>query len=54
MGHRMEFYTDAKNAELIMNISKSYNVDARIVGRVESAPVKKVTVKSIYGEFEYF
>lgn len=53
MGHRMEVYVDPSQAERIIAISKSFNVDAQIVGRVESGSGKKVTVKSPYGLFEY-
>ena len=54
MGHRMELYVDAKIAESIISISKSFNVDARIVGRVEYSTDTKVTIKSDKGNFEYF
>lgn len=53
MGHRMELYVPAEIAEDLIRISQTYNIDARIVGRVEAAPEKKVTVKSEYGTFEY-
>ena len=53
MGHRMEVYVDPSQAEKIIAISKSFNVDAQIVGRVEAGSGKKVTVKSLYGVFEY-
>ncbi|WP_341837660.1 AIR synthase related protein [Chitinophaga pollutisoli] len=53
MGHRMELYVPAEIAEDLIRISQTYNIDAKIVGRVEAAPEKKVTVKSEYGTFEY-
>ncbi len=53
MGHRMELYVDEQHAEKIISISKSFNVDAKIIGRVEAGSGKKVTVRSAYGEFEY-
>jgi phosphoribosylformylglycinamidine cyclo-ligase len=53
MGHRMELYVDEKIAPEIMTISKSFGVDAKIIGRVESSLNKKVTVKSEFGEFVY-
>lgn len=53
MGHRMELYVPAEIAEDLIRISQTYNIDAKIVGRVEEAPEKKVTVKSEYGTFEY-
>ncbi len=53
MGHRLEFYTDEKTAEEIIAISKQFNIDAQIIGYVETAQKKRVTIKSEYGEFEY-
>jgi phosphoribosylformylglycinamidine cyclo-ligase len=55
MGHRMEFYTDRVTAEKIIEISKSFSVEARVVGRVEPAPPlsKHLTIKSEHGSFEY-
>jgi phosphoribosylformylglycinamidine cyclo-ligase len=53
MGHRMELYVSPDIAEDIMNISQSFNVEARIVGRVEKAATKKLTIESPYGVFEY-
>jgi phosphoribosylformylglycinamidine cyclo-ligase len=53
MGHRMELYVPAEVAEDIIAISKSFNVDAQIVGRVEACKGKKLTITSPYGEFIY-
>lgn len=53
-GHRMEFYVPEQIASEIVNISKSFNVDAQIVGRVEAYQGKKLTIKSEKGVFEYF
>jgi phosphoribosylformylglycinamidine cyclo-ligase len=53
MGHRMEIYVAPEFAEEIMQISESFGIPARVVGRVEAAPVKKLTIKSTYGEFIY-
>lgn len=53
IGHRMEIYTDEKTAEDLINISKSFNVDAQIVGRVEKSETKGVKIYSPYGEFIY-
>ena len=53
MGHRMEIYVDESNAARIIEISKSFNIDARIVGRVEEADTNKLTIRSEYGEFIY-
>ncbi|MEA5099061.1 MAG: phosphoribosylformylglycinamidine cyclo-ligase [Bacteroidia bacterium] len=53
MGHRMEIYTDPQTAQDIIAISKTFNVDAQIVGRVEENPKTKLTIKSEFGEFVY-
>ena len=53
MGHRMEVYVSQEIADSIIEISKSFNVDARIVGRVEESNRKRLTIKSPHGEFEY-
>ena len=52
-GHRMEIYVSPEIAEDLIAISKSYNVDAQIIGRVEVSEVKKLTIKSEFGVFEY-
>lgn len=53
MGHRMELYVDEAIASEIIEISKSFNVEAQIVGRVEASEEKRLTIKSEFGEFEY-
>lgn len=53
MGHRMEIYVSPEVADSIIAISKSFNIDAQIVGRVEENTGKKLTITSPYGEFEY-
>lgn len=53
MGHRLELYVSPDIAEQIITISKSFNVDAQIVGRVEASENKKLTISSPYGEFIY-
>ena len=53
MGHRMEIYVPQEVAEEIISISKSFNIDAQIVGRVEKHDGKKLTINSPYGEFIY-
>lgn len=53
-GHRMELYVDPSIAEDIIAISKSFNVDAQIVGRVEASPTKKLSIVSDKGTFEYY
>jgi phosphoribosylformylglycinamidine cyclo-ligase len=52
-GHRMELYVAPEVAEDLISISKSFNVDAQIVGRVEASSEKKLTIKSEFGVFEY-
>ena len=52
-GHRMELYLPETIAQEIIEISKSFGVDAQIVGRVEVSAVKKLTIQSEYGIFEY-
>ena len=52
-GHRMEIYVPAEIAHDITEISKSFNIDAQIVGRVEASESKKLTIVSEYGTFEY-
>jgi phosphoribosylformylglycinamidine cyclo-ligase len=53
MGHRMELYVPEKIAKGIISISKSFNVDAKIIGRVESSEKNHLTIKSKFGEFHY-
>ena len=53
MGHRMELYVPSEIAQDIINISKSFDVDAQIVGRVEAHDGKKLTIQSEFGEFVY-
>ena len=53
MGHRMEIYLPEEHAEEIIAISKSFNVDAQIIGRVEAAANKKLTIESSHGTFNY-
>lgn len=53
MGHRMELYVPAEIADDLIAISKEFNVDAQIVGRVESSSSKKLTIGSEHGTFTY-
>lgn len=53
MGHRMELYVDEQVAEDIIAISRSFNIGAKIIGRVEKGPAKQVTIRSPFGEFIY-
>ncbi|MDC3276615.1 AIR synthase-related protein [Flavobacteriaceae bacterium] len=54
MGHRMEFYMPQTFAEEIISISKSFDVDAQIVGRVEASTKKRLTIKTTNESYEYF
>ena len=53
MGHRMELYVKPEDAQSIIDISNSFNIEARIVGRVENANENKLTIISEHGTFEY-
>lgn len=53
MGHRMEIYTDEETAQEIIKISESFNVPAKIVGRVEASEKRELVIKSEFGEFTY-
>lgn len=53
MGHRMELYVPQAIAQDIIELSQSFNVDAQIVGKVEESEIKKLTIRSPYGEFIY-
>lgn len=53
MGHRMEIYVQPEKAARIIEISKSFNIDAQVVGRCEASTGKKLTIKSEFGVFEY-
>ena len=52
MGHRMEIYVDSEMADAIIAISKSFGIDAQVVGHIEEGP-KSLTIRSEYGEFNY-
>ena len=52
MGHRMEIYVRPEIAEKVIAISKSFNIDAQVIGRIEEGN-KSLTIKSEFGEFNY-
>lgn len=52
-GHRMELYVSPEITADIIKISKSFNVDAQVIGRVEASESKKLTIKSEFGVFNY-
>ena len=53
MGHRMEIYIDAEHARRVIDISRSFNVDAQIVGRIEKSEERELVIESPYGRFVY-
>ncbi len=53
MGHRMEIYTDSNTANKIIEISNSYDIEAKIIGKVQSSKSKKLTINSELGNFDY-
>jgi phosphoribosylformylglycinamidine cyclo-ligase len=53
MGHRMELYVNEDIAKSLIEISESFGIEAKIIGRVESLDCKKVTIKGEKGNFEY-
>jgi phosphoribosylformylglycinamidine cyclo-ligase len=53
MGHRLEFYVPESIASEIITIANQFNIDAKIVGRVEANNGKKVSISSVHGKFEY-
>jgi phosphoribosylformylglycinamidine cyclo-ligase len=53
MGHRLEIYTDQDSAGRMIEIARSFQIDAQIVGRVESSAERKLTIQSEHGVFTY-
>lgn len=53
MGHRLEIYTDAKSAERMIEIARSFHVEAQIVGKVEASTNRRLSIQSEHGEFIY-
>ena len=53
MGHRMEIYTDEATASGVIDIARSFGIDAQIIGHVEAADHAQVTVRSEHGTFVY-
>ncbi|WP_027002111.1 AIR synthase related protein [Hugenholtzia roseola] len=53
MGHRLEIYTDPKTAEALIQIAKSFQIEAQIIGRVEENPTPEVEIRSEFGNFSY-
>ncbi len=53
MGHRMEIYLPASKAQQAIDISRSFGIDARVIGRVEDSESNRLTITSEYGKFTY-
>ncbi len=53
MGHLLEVYTDEVTAKELIDLARSFNIDAQVIGRVETAPAAKLTLQSAIGTFEY-
>jgi len=53
MGHRLEVYIAPEYAQQVINISKSFGIDAQIVGRVEASDTKELVIESEFGTFQY-
>lgn len=53
MGHRLEIYADLKSAEEMIQIAKSFNIEAQIIGHCENSESKKLSLKTVYGDFKY-
>ena len=53
MGHRMEIYCDEESAKEMISIAAKYEMEAKIIGRVEASDKNKLTIESEYGKFEY-
>ena len=53
MGHRMEIYVDEESADEIVEIARSFNIDAQVIGRVEASEKKELIIQSENGIFEY-
>jgi phosphoribosylformylglycinamidine cyclo-ligase len=52
MGHRLEVYVSPEDADRVMEISRSFNIDARVIGRIEEGK-RSLTIESEYGKFEF-
>jgi phosphoribosylformylglycinamidine cyclo-ligase len=52
MGHRMEIYVRPEVAEQVIAISRSFNIDAQVVGHIEEGR-KSLTITSEFGQFDY-
>ena len=53
MGHRLEVYVSPEDAKAVIDIAKSFNIDAQVIGHVEDADANRLTISSEFGVFEY-
>lgn len=53
MGHRLEVYLDAENAQKVIDVAQSFGIDAQIIGRVEASDHTHLTINSEFGTFKY-
>jgi phosphoribosylformylglycinamidine cyclo-ligase len=53
MGHRLELYVPEETADEVVEIARSFNVDAQVIGRVESSEKKELFIQTEHGVFEY-
>ena len=53
MGHRLEVYLSPEHAEEVIAISKSFGIDAQVIGRIEESDHKELIIRSEFGEFVY-
>ena len=52
-GHRLEVYVSPEDAQSVIDLSRSFNIDAQVVGRIEEGP-RSLTIRSEFGEFHYW
>ena len=53
MGHRMEIYVAPQDAQAVIDIARSFNIDAQIIGHVHDAPTNRLTIVNSEGSYEY-
>ncbi|MBC7390019.1 MAG: phosphoribosylformylglycinamidine cyclo-ligase [Opitutaceae bacterium] len=53
MGHRLEIYTDEQTADELIKISQGFNIEAKVVGRVENSKSQSLTITSKHGAWKY-
>ena len=53
MGHRLEVYVSPEDAKAVIDIAKSFDIDAQVIGHVEDADANRLTISSEFGVFEY-